>query len=116
MKKLKFLRCGNGSNYEIFEYESPDQSDTPPKNSDVGGHHFAFYVDDFDAALAHLKRHGVKILGEPTVRTEGPSGGQTWVYFLAPWGLQLELVSFPNGKAYERDFNNKLWHPCHPAE
>jgi hypothetical protein len=54
----------------------------------------------------------VRILGEPTVRTAGPSGGQTWVYFLAPWGMQLELVSFPNGKAYEQDFDGRLWHPA----
>jgi len=116
MRRLKFLRCRNGSNYELFEYESPDQVKEPPKNSDVGGHHLAFYVDDFDAGLAHLKAHGVTILGEPTVRTAGPSGGQTWVYFLAPWGLQLELVSFPNGKAYEQDYEHKLWHPAHPAD
>lgn len=112
MKKLKFLRCGNGSNFEIFEYESPDQQTAQPKNTDVGGHHLAFYVDDFDTALEHLKANGVQILGEPTVRTAGPSGGQTWVYFLAPWGMQLELVSFPNGKAYEQDFEGRLWHPA----
>lgn len=116
MRRLKFLRCRNGSNFEIFEYEAPDQRGEPPKNSDVGGHHLAFYVDDFDAALTHLKAHGVRILGEPTVRTAGPSGGQTWVYFLTPWGMQLELVSFPNGKAYEQDFEHKLWHPAHPAD
>jgi catechol 2,3-dioxygenase-like lactoylglutathione lyase family enzyme len=116
MKKLKFLRCKNGSNYEIFEYSSPDQNPQQPKNSDVGGHHLAFYVDDFDEALAHLKNHGVRILGEPTVRTAGPSGGQTWLYFLAPWGLQLELVSFPNGKEYEKDFDGKLWHPAYPEQ
>jgi hypothetical protein len=23
------------------------------------------------------------------------------VYFLAPWGTQFELVSYPNGKAFE---------------
>ncbi len=46
MKKLQFLRCGNGSNFEIFEYESPDQRRQQPKNSDIGGHHLAFYVDD----------------------------------------------------------------------
>ncbi len=112
MRKLKFLRCGNGSNFEIFEYESPDQNATQPKNSDVGGHHLAFYVDDFDTALEHLKANGVEVLGEPTVRTAGPSGGQTWVYFLAPWGMQLELVSFPNGKAYEKDYEGRLWHPA----
>jgi glyoxylase I family protein len=24
------------------------------------------------------------------------------VYFLAPWGMQFELVSYPGGKAFDR--------------
>jgi catechol 2,3-dioxygenase-like lactoylglutathione lyase family enzyme len=116
VKELRFFRCHHGPNFEIFEYESPDQDTSPPKNSDVGGHHLAFYVDDFDRALDYLKSHGLRILGEPTSRTTGPSGGQTWVYFLTPWGMQLELVSFPNGKAYERESSIRLWHPARPAE
>jgi glyoxylase I family protein len=24
------------------------------------------------------------------------------VYFLAPWGMQFELVSYPDGKAFDR--------------
>lgn len=116
MKKLRFLRCGHGSNFEIFEYESPDQNPEQPKNSDIGGHHLAFYVDDFDTALEYLRDNGVRILGEPTVRTEGPSAGQTWVYFLAPWGMQLELVSFPGGKGYEKDTTGRLWHPAYPEK
>lgn len=114
MNKLKFLRCKHGSNFEIFEYSAPDQNSTQPKNSDVGGHHLAFYVEDFDTALEYLKSKNVKILGEPVVRVAGPSGGQTWVYFLAPWGMQLELLSFPNGKDYQKDYETRLWHPCHP--
>jgi catechol 2,3-dioxygenase-like lactoylglutathione lyase family enzyme len=116
MKRLKFLRCGNGSNFEIFEYSAPDQRLEQPKNSDIGGHHLAFYVDDMDEAIAYLKANGVRVLGEPVVREEGPSAGQTWVYFLTPWGMQLELVSYPNGKAYERDANRLLWHPAAPAK
>ncbi len=115
MRKLKFLRCRHGSNFEIFEYEAPGQNASPPKNSDVGGHHLAFYVDDMGAAVAYLKSKGVRILGEPTVRTSGPSGGQTWVYFLTPWGMQLELVSYPGGKEYERNTQGRLWHPAFPA-
>jgi catechol 2,3-dioxygenase-like lactoylglutathione lyase family enzyme len=114
MRMLKFLRCGNGSNYELFEYEAPDQNMRPPLNSDIGGHHLALYVDDMDVALDHLRAHDVRILGEPTVRTDGPSAGQSWVYFLAPWGLQFELVCFPDGKGYECDTDRRLWHPAFP--
>ncbi|MGE0775523.1 MAG: VOC family protein [Sphingomonadaceae bacterium] len=116
MRRLKFLRCGHGSNFELFEYEAPDQRAAPPRNSDIGGHHLALYVDDIDAAVAYLSVKGVRILGEPTVRTVGPSAGQTWVYFLSPWGMQLELVSFPGGKGYERETDRRLWHPAHPAD
>lgn len=116
MNKLKFLRCQNGSNFELFEYQAPEQATEPPRNSDVGGHHLAFYVDDFDAALDYLRRRGVEIMGKPVVRTSGPSAGQTWVYFKAPWGMQLELLSYPGGKGYESEYPHKLWHPAHPAE
>ncbi|MBL7235609.1 MAG: VOC family protein [Komagataeibacter hansenii] len=112
MRELRFFRCRNGPNFEVFQYETPAQHCIPPLNSDVGGHHLAFYVDDFDAALTHLKLHGVRLLGKPTYRNTGPSAGQTWVYFLTPWGMQLELVSFPEGKLYERTATTMLWQPA----
>ncbi|HEY6990747.1 MAG TPA: VOC family protein [Bryobacteraceae bacterium] len=116
MRKLRFFRCRHGSNFEIFQYEAPGQKLEPPKNSDVGGHHLAFYVDDMDAAVAYLRAKGVRLLGEPTLRTAGPNAGQHWIYFLAPWGMQFELVSFPNGKGYEKTTPLRLWHPARPAE
>ena len=114
MRKLRFFRCGHGSNFEVFEYEAPGQGRVQPANSDVGGHHLAFYVDDINAAIRYLKDKGIKVLGEPTIRTEGPSAGQSWVYFLAPWGMQFELVSFPHGKAYEKTTDRYLWSPVDP--
>jgi catechol 2,3-dioxygenase-like lactoylglutathione lyase family enzyme len=114
VRELRLFRCRHGSNFEIFEYESPTQSRTQPRNSDVGGHHLAFYVDDFESALGYLREQGLRILGDPVVRTDGPSAGQTWVYFLSPWGMQLELVSFPGGKAYEQNAETLLWHPAKP--
>lgn len=115
IRKIRWLRCANGPNFELFEYEAQDQATEPPKNSDVGGHHLAFYVIDFVAALNYLKRQDLRIFGEPTVRTAGPNAGQTWVYFLAPWGMQLELISYPHGKGYEQDYEDKLWHPANPS-
>ena len=86
-----------------------------PRNSDIGGHHLAFYVDDIDAAVDYLRAEGIRVLGEPTA-SRNASEGQRWVYFLSPWGMQFELVSFPNGKAYESDAEVLLWNPNHPAQ
>ncbi|GAB2756936.1 VOC family protein [Sinomonas soli] len=115
MRELRFYRCRFGPNFEVFQYDAADGQAQQPRNSDIGGHHLAFYVDDLDAAMEHLRRHGVTIMGEPT-SSSSYSAGQRWVYFRAPWGMQFELVSFPHGKAYEKDAPVKLWHPARPAE
>jgi catechol 2,3-dioxygenase-like lactoylglutathione lyase family enzyme len=114
--QIRVMRCGSGINLEIFEYSAADQNKKVPRNSDIGGHHLAFYVEDMAKAVEHLKAKGVKMLGEPTTMKEGPSAGETWMYFLAPWGMQLELVSYPKGKAYEKDASGRLWHPGNPAK
>jgi catechol 2,3-dioxygenase-like lactoylglutathione lyase family enzyme len=101
VKENRFFRCGGQAVFEVFEYSAPEQNDVPPRNSDIGGHHVALYVDDIDSAVAYLRSHGVTVLGEPTP-SKGPAEGNRWVYFLAPWGMQLELVSYPHGKAFDR--------------
>ncbi len=105
------VRCGNGTNFEIFEYSSPDQRPEQPRNSDIGGHHIAFYVDDLKAAMDNMRNHGVKFLGEPHLFTEGPLKGLTWIYFMSPWGMQLELVTAPAGRGYEQATSERLWDP-----
>jgi catechol 2,3-dioxygenase-like lactoylglutathione lyase family enzyme len=111
IRRLRMLRLASGPSLELFEYASPDKVHERPRNSDAGGHHLAFYVTDMAAAVAHLRAHGVTILGDPTTLLDGASGGLTWVYFLAPWGLQLELVSAPNGLAYEKSGGRPMWRP-----
>jgi catechol 2,3-dioxygenase-like lactoylglutathione lyase family enzyme len=103
LDKIVMMEAGNIL-LEIFEYAASEtQKKAGPVNSDIGGHHVAFYVDDIDQAVAYLRAEGLTVLGEPTVMEQGPTAGETWVYFLSPWGMQLELVSSPNGKAYERE-------------
>jgi len=101
VRQNRFFRCGDQAVFEVFEYSAPDQNPVLPRNSDIGGHHVALYVDDLDSAVAYLKERGVTVLGEPTP-SKGPAEGNRWIYFLAPWGMQFELVSYPNGKAFDR--------------
>jgi catechol 2,3-dioxygenase-like lactoylglutathione lyase family enzyme len=114
MRRLRFYRLGNGTNLEVFEYEPADGQAPQPQNSDLGGHHLAIYVDDLDEAVDYLNSVGIRVLGEPTT-SRNASEGQRWVYFLSPWGMQFELVSYPQGKAYERGLDRVLWHPAHPS-
>jgi hypothetical protein len=46
----------------------------------------------------------------------GPEAGKGtgWIFFLTPWGLPLELVSYPHGREYEKHTAHRLWHPAHP--
>ena len=116
IRQISLVRCGAGSNIELFQYEAPDQKDAIPKNSDVGGHHIAFYVDDIGKAAAYLKSKNVKTLAGPLPVKEGPAAGQTILYFMAPWGLQMELITYPSGMAYEKTAKVKLWSPTAPEK
>jgi catechol 2,3-dioxygenase-like lactoylglutathione lyase family enzyme len=114
--QITMVRCGFGSNIELFSYQSPDQQVVQPKNSDIGGYHIAIYVDDIKAADKYLKSKGVFTLLGPIPVTQGPAAGQAILYFKAPWGLQMEAITYPDGMAYEKDAPVKLWSPRDPAK
>lgn len=116
IEQVTMIRCGYGSNIELFKYTAPDQKDLTPKNSDIGGFHIALYVDDVAAAKAYLDGKGVKTRMGPLPVKEGPAAGQTILYFQAPWGLQLEAISYPNGMAYEKGADTVLWSPKNPEK
>ena len=116
IEQISMVRCGYGSNIELFQYSSPDQKDMTPKNSDIGGYHIAFYVDDIKAAADYLKANNVKTFMGPLPVDQGPAAGQSILYFTAPWGLQFEAISYPKGMAYEKDGGTVLWSPKDPAK
>ncbi|MCA0244135.1 MAG: VOC family protein [Proteobacteria bacterium] len=110
--KLGMLRCAAGALLELFEYRAVDQRADPVRNVDNGGHHIAFQVDDIDAAAARLQAGGVRLCGQVNRSIGGPFEGLGWLYFLAPWGLQLELVQIPSqGLGYERSSGRRLYQP-----
>jgi catechol 2,3-dioxygenase-like lactoylglutathione lyase family enzyme len=112
---LALLRMGPTCNLELFEYQSPDQDTAHPRNSDIGGHHLALYVDDIDAAFAYLQTvEGVVCQGTPQFISEGPIAGSRWVYFTTPWGLQMELCSPGHHMPYEQRAVARRYGP-HPG-
>ena len=111
VEQITMVRCGRSANIELFEYTAPDQRTTFPKNSDWAGHHIAFYVTDIDAAVAYMVSKGAEKFLGPLPVTEGPAAGQSINYFRTPFGTYIELISYPNGMAYERDPSRPLWSP-----
>ena len=57
-----FVKASNGSMLEIIPSEGQRGSN---QMKDPGIRHLAIAVDDFDAAHEHLKKKGVRFLGEP---------------------------------------------------
>ncbi|MFF5185327.1 VOC family protein [Streptomyces sp. NPDC000345] len=92
------LRTGPTANCELTQSGTGALRSLPPRNSDVGGHHLAFYVDDVDAAAAYLREcEGVVLMGEPETITQGPIAGDRWLYFSTPIGIQMEIINMPDG-------------------
>jgi catechol 2,3-dioxygenase-like lactoylglutathione lyase family enzyme len=111
LRSLRMFSCKNGPSFELFEYDTAGSNATPPPNNDAGATHLGFYVADMGAAVDYLKSCGIRIQGNPVTMESGPTQGLTWVYFLSPWGMQLELVSYPAGLAVENANRGTLWSP-----
>jgi hypothetical protein len=105
------LRCGPTLNVELLGWKAPDQTAVSPYNSDIGAAHLAFYVTDLNAATAYLREQpGVQVL-ESAQAPSGPTQGERSVYFLAPWGLALELMLIPEHLPYEQETSARLFGP-----
>ena len=79
------LRLPDGTQVELFSFPDPPQRPSYPEA--CGLRHLAFEVADVDAAIAHLRDHGVT--AEP-VRVDEFTG-KRFTFFADPDGLPLEL-------------------------
>jgi len=106
---IAMLQVGPNLMLELFEYSRPEQRRAePPRNCDLGGHHIAFKVTDLDEAITYLQRHGLRVMAGPIVLDSGPCQGLRVIYFLDPWGNQLELVEYER-QAFEQDAPVRLY-------
>jgi catechol 2,3-dioxygenase-like lactoylglutathione lyase family enzyme len=111
--EVAHLRLGPNLNLELFSWQAPDQRSEGPRPSDVGAGHIAFFVDDMDAAAAYLaEQPGVRLQGDAQTIDDGPSAGYRWQSFLAPWGLQLEIMSRPPNLPYEASTDARFYGPA----
>jgi catechol 2,3-dioxygenase-like lactoylglutathione lyase family enzyme len=108
IKDLVFLRCGNGTSIELFEYSGEDKKAPQKRSSEVGGSHLCFEVEDVFASAERLRAMGVEMLDGPNKVEAGPLAGFNWIYFRAPWGQILEIASFDK-LGYEKDSPHRLW-------
>lgn len=102
--RMRVMKIANGPVMELMQFAGAGAGPG-------AGWHMAFYVDDMEQALVALKSHAVAIQSGPVTMTEGPSAGLQWLYFQAPWGQQLELVSYPGGIAAYREMRLDIWRP-----
>jgi catechol 2,3-dioxygenase-like lactoylglutathione lyase family enzyme len=108
IRDLVFLRCGAGTNVELFEYSGEDKSARPKRNSEIGGTHLCFEVEDVFDSAERLRAMGIEFLDGPNTVTEGPLAGFNWIYFYSPWGQSLEIASFSK-LGYENDTLERIW-------
>ena len=77
----RWFRCGDQAVFEVFHYEAPDQRDDDARaTATSAGTTSALYVDDLDAAVAHLRAVGSHGLRRSRRRAGGPpeaTGGST---------------------------------------
>jgi len=88
---------GPGHSIELIQYLGPaaGRGRVEARPCDVGFAHLAYDVDDLDAALAALARHGATPAGEVAVIDQGPNAGARIVYVRDPDGITLELIERP---------------------
>jgi catechol 2,3-dioxygenase-like lactoylglutathione lyase family enzyme len=103
-------------NVELFDASYPGQRGLWPDFLDIGGWHMAGYVDDIDAAIEYASTRDVYVLGDGKRPTSGPEAGDGSYacHFMTSWGFRFELLSYPNGRAYQESYPDRLWNPATP--
>ena len=110
---MRLLRIGNGPCLELFQMDDGEQAD-PARLQDKGLTHIGLYVDDIDVACAAFKAAGGTLLKGPhPLANNEDQDGNAGIYGHTPWGMLIELLTYPGGIAYPADAQAIRWTP-HP--
>lgn len=109
---IRLLVIGQSATIELFQFENTDHRQ-PLNAYDYGLQHVAFYVDDMDQAARQFTKSGGKLHTTPqdlSGNREAGNGHQ-FVYGRTPWGMLIELISYPEGMNYPKESETKRWTP-----
>jgi hypothetical protein len=77
----------------LIEYKAPaDRAASRARLCGAGAAHIALDVDDVPAAVAGVKAHGFRRVGEIFVIDGGPNRGRQAVYLKGPDGIVVEFI------------------------
>jgi catechol 2,3-dioxygenase-like lactoylglutathione lyase family enzyme len=111
--RTAMLRCGPFSNFELLAWDIPHSPASASEQTGVLAGHVAIYANDLREAAAYLASHpGVHILGSPTIVAGEPNEGTEFVFVRLPWGMCLELVTWPPVMPYCNMTHNRLFEPA----
>ena len=109
---VRMLAFRYGPGVELFQMSAPTQRE-PTNPADFGLHHFGIYVDDMDAAVTQFEAAGGVMLTKPQpLMFELERGdGNDFCYGKTPWGLIVELLTYPSPQPYEATTPLRRWRP-----
>jgi catechol 2,3-dioxygenase-like lactoylglutathione lyase family enzyme len=98
---IRMIAIGDGPVIEMFEFAADDQRD-PVRPHDFGMQHMCVYVDDIEQAAADIEAAGGELFAGPTECPNLEAGdGNQWRYARTPWGMTIEIITYPSPMPYE---------------
>ena len=109
---IRLLVIGQSATIELFQFENTNQRKRL-NAYDYGLQHVAFYVDDMVQAAERFSKSGGTLHTTPQDLTGNYEAGNDhqFVYGRTPWGMLIELISYPKGMNYPKESEAKRWTP-----
>lgn len=110
--EIRMITIGNSCSIELFCFENTNQKE-PASPVDYGIQHVALYVENMRKAVQKFEQAGGTLRTAPQkLSGEIESGEGNWfVYGKTPWGMTIELITYPAGIQYPENSERKRWTP-----